>query len=89
MQPSSTDPSSGKWSLPSLPHLVQPNFPEAEISEPNGKRKVPEYLAAHLLFSICIRENANPNDLSLEVFTDWLRDLPIAAESVRVESVFK
>jgi hypothetical protein len=85
MQPFSNDPMEPTF----IAAPGSANFPGAEIPEPKGKRKVPEYSVAQLLFSICVRENANPKDLSSEVFTDWLRDLPIAAESVRVESAFK
>lgn len=48
--------------------------------------ELPEY--PRLLFSIRISENIKPNELSPELFADWLGTLPLAAKSVRVEAGF-
>jgi hypothetical protein len=34
-------------------------------------------------------QTLNPEGLASELFADWLRDLPIAAESVRVEPIYR
>jgi hypothetical protein len=47
---------------------------------------LPEY--PRLLFSIRISEDVKPQELSTELFADWLGTLPIAAKTVRVEAGF-
>jgi ankyrin repeat protein len=48
--------------------------------------QLPEY--PRLLFSIRIDEDVKPGELSAELFTDWLREIPVVASLVRVEAGF-
>ena len=48
--------------------------------------QLPEY--PRLLFSIRIDEDVKPGELSTELFTDWLREIPVVASLVRVEAGF-
>jgi hypothetical protein len=48
--------------------------------------ELPEY--PRLLFSIRISEDIKPNQLSTELFADWLTTLPIGTKSVRIEAGF-
>jgi hypothetical protein len=48
--------------------------------------ELPEY--PRLLFSIRISEDIKPNQLSTELFADWLATLPIDTKSVRIEAGF-
>lgn len=48
--------------------------------------EIPEY--PRLLFSIRISEDVKANELSSEIFLDWLKRLPIKANLVRVEAGF-
>jgi len=47
---------------------------------------MPDY--PRLLFSVRLSEDVNPRDLSAELFTDWLRSIPVSAELVRIEAGF-
>ncbi|TVY45494.1 hypothetical protein LSUB1_G000873 [Lachnellula subtilissima] len=48
--------------------------------------QIPEY--PRLLFSIRISEDIKPNELSPELFAEWLGTLPLSTNSVRVEAGF-
>ncbi|KAH7378069.1 hypothetical protein BKA64DRAFT_687860 [Cadophora sp. MPI-SDFR-AT-0126] len=45
-------------------------------------------LYPRLLFSIRVTEDVKPNDLCPDLFSDWLRQIPISASLVRVEAGF-
>ena len=45
--------------------------------------------APRALFAIRFREDVRGEDLSVELFREWLRSIPAAAEEVRVEAGFK
>jgi hypothetical protein len=45
--------------------------------------------APRLLFSVRLQEDIKPEDLSVEYFVDWLRIIPVIAEQVTVEAVFR
>lgn len=47
---------------------------------------LPEY--PRLLFSIRLTEDVKPADLSCELFSEWLRQVPVSADAVRVEAGF-
>jgi hypothetical protein len=53
---------------------------------PTSSMELPEY--PRLLFSIRIQEDVRSTDLSIEMFTDWLRDVPVSSCLVRVEAGF-
>jgi hypothetical protein len=53
---------------------------------PMSSQDIPEY--PRLLFSIRIQEDVKSGDLSVEMFTDWLRDVPVSSGFVRVEAGF-
>ncbi|KAN0116756.1 hypothetical protein V8E51_002733 [Hyaloscypha variabilis] len=55
-------------------------------TSPTSPLELPEY--PRLLFSIRIQEDVKPTDLSIEMFTDWLRDVPVSSSLVRVEAGF-
>jgi hypothetical protein len=53
---------------------------------PASSLELPEY--PRLLFSIRIQEDVKSGDLSIEMFTDWLRDVPVSSCLIRVEAGF-
>jgi hypothetical protein len=53
---------------------------------PTSTLDLPEY--PRILFSIRIQEDVKSSDLSIEMFTDWLRDVPVSSCLVRVEAGF-
>ncbi|KAH8775791.1 hypothetical protein F5882DRAFT_268098, partial [Hyaloscypha sp. PMI_1271] len=55
-------------------------------SSPTSSIELPEY--PRLLFNIRIQEDVKFGDLSIEMFTDWLRDVPVSSSLVRVEAGF-
>ena len=61
-------------------------FSSDTASSSTSRSLLPEY--PRLLFSIRISEYIKPRELSTELFADWLRTLPIAAKSIRVEAGF-
>lgn len=56
-------------------------------SSMSSTSRIQEY--PRLLFSIRIQEDVNPNELSSELFADWLRQIPLSTNQVRVEAGFK
>lgn len=48
--------------------------------------QLPEY--PRLLFSIRLTEDVKPADLACELFSEWLRQVPVSADAVRVEAGF-
>ena len=56
------------------------------VSSSSSISQLTEY--PRLLFSIRISENIKPNELSPELFADWLGTLPLSTKSVRVEAGF-
>jgi hypothetical protein len=76
--------------------LSDESFPQSQASigkrplglsslSPRSSPEIPEY--PRLLFSIRIEEDVK-SDLSIEMFTDWLRDVPVSSSLVRVEAGF-
>jgi hypothetical protein len=61
-------------------------FSSSEASSATSTSELPEY--PRLLFSIRISEDIKPNQLSTELFADWLATLPIDTKSVRIEAGF-
>jgi hypothetical protein len=53
---------------------------------PTSSLELPEY--PRLFFSIRIQEDVRSSDFSIEMFTDWLRDVPVSSCLVRVEAGF-
>jgi hypothetical protein len=74
--------------LASLPADSQSPFSQRQWPSSSGTSlsEFPEY--PRLLFSIRLSEDVKPNELSSELFADWLRSFPASANFVKVEAGF-
>lgn len=82
-------PSAPETSIPGSlpPDSVSPFSQEPSPSfSGTSPSNLPEY--PRLLFSIRLSEDIKPNGLSSELFTDWLRSVPVSASLIRVEAGF-
>jgi hypothetical protein len=61
-------------------------FSSSGASPAISMSELPEY--PRLLFSIRIREDIKPNQLSTELLADWLATIPLDTKSVRIEAGF-
>lgn len=59
---------------------TSPSSSETSLSQ------LPEY--PRLLFSVRLGEDVKPNELSEDLFADWLRSIPVSASLIRVEAGF-
>jgi hypothetical protein len=81
------------------PKSSKENSSSAEVEAPTPKettdgRQIPEDSiypldAPRALFAVRFREDVRAEDLSIELFREWLRSIPAAAEEIRVEASFK
>ena len=62
---------------------------DAESQRPISKDSLYPRDAPRALFAIRFKEDIQGKDLSVELFREWLRSIPAAAEEIRIEAGFK